>query len=121
LPELRAIASYFREKGGRFWVAERGGEVIACVGLSPRPDRGVELHKLYVRRDSRRQGMGSRLCQLVESTAQERGASHVELWTDTRFQTAHLVYQKRGYLRGSTVRELHDKSATVEYYYRKDL
>lgn len=121
LPELRAIASHFRKKSGSFWVAERGGQVIACVGLSPRPNRGVELHKLYVRRECRRQGIGGRLCQLVESSAKERGASHVELWSDTRFETAHQVYEKRGYVRGPTTRALHDKSDTVEYYYRKEL
>jgi len=121
LPELRVIASYFRKKGGRFWVAERSVKVIACVGLSPRPHRGVELHKLYVRRECRRQGIGGRLCDMVESSARERGASHVELWSDTRFETAHQVYEKRGYVRGPTTRALHDKSDTVEYYYRKEL
>ncbi len=95
--------------------------MIGCIGLSPRPNRGIELHKLYVRKDVRRQGVGTRLCELVESNAKERGASHLELWTDTRFETAHRVYEKRGYVRGPSTRELHDKSATVEYYYRKDL
>ncbi len=121
LPELRVIATHFRSKGGRFWVAQRRGEVIGCIGLSPRPNRGIELHKLYVRKDVRRQGIGTRLCEFVESSAKERGASHLELWTDTRFETAHQVYEKRGYVRGPSTRELHDKSATVEYYYRKDL
>ncbi|HME91531.1 MAG TPA: GNAT family N-acetyltransferase [Myxococcaceae bacterium] len=121
LPELRAIATHFRKKDGRFWVAERGGRVIACVGLSPQPSGGVELHKLYVRKDSRRQGIGGSLCQLVEATAKELGAAYVELWSDTRFTTAHQVYEKRGYVRGPTTRALHDKSNTVEYHYRKEL
>src|SRR5262245_29152231 len=31
LPELRAIATSFRRWGGRFWVDEREGVVIACI------------------------------------------------------------------------------------------
>ncbi len=121
MPELRAIASHFRGLQGRFWVAERSGSVVGCIGFAPLPSDGVQLHKLYVRADSRRCGIGAALCNLVEASARERGATHVELWSDTRFETAHLVYERRGYLRGSKTRELHDKSDTVEYFFRKDL
>jgi putative acetyltransferase len=121
MPELRAIGSHFRRLGGRFWVAERQGSIVGCIGLAPLANRGVQLHKLYMRADSRRRGIGGALCDLVESTARERGATYVELWSDTRFQTAHLVYERRGYVRGSETRELHDRSATVEYFFRKEL
>jgi putative acetyltransferase len=121
MPELLRIATHFRELGGRFWVAERGGEVVSCIGFAPLPSGRVQLHKLYVRADCRRTGIGSRLCDLVESSARERGATHVELWSDTRFQTAHVLYERRGYRRGSLTRELHDKSATVEYFFEKEV
>jgi putative acetyltransferase len=50
-----------------------------------------------------------------------RRASAIELWSDTRFLDAHRLYEKRGYVRGPKTRELHDKSKSVEYYYRKAL
>ena len=36
IPELRAIATAFRDQGGRFWVAEDAARVVACVGYKPK-------------------------------------------------------------------------------------
>ena len=104
MPELRAIASHFRRLEGCFRVAERAGSVIGCIGYAPLQNGGVQLHKLY-----------------VEALAAAREATHVELWSDTRFETAHRMYERRGYHRGPKTRELHDKSNTVEYFFCKEL
>src|SRR5262245_25285190 len=65
LPELRAIATAFREWGGRFWVAERGGRVVGCVGFSPgKKDGYAELKKLYVEKPAREAGLGDTLCRM---------------------------------------------------------
>ena len=124
LPELRAIATLFQRWGGRFWVAERGGRVIGCVGLTPSavaPDEGIELRKLYVAKAARKMGLGSALCDLVENTGRDLKKKFVELWSDTRFENAHALYARRGYTKGPQTRDLHDKSASVEYYFRLDL
>jgi putative acetyltransferase len=122
MPELRAIRSHFAERGGRMWVAAHGDRVVGSVGFTPSADgRGLELRKLYVHASARRQGLGGRLCALVEDEARRRGAGFVELWSDTRFLDAHRLYAKRGYERGPETRELHDLSATVEYFFRRAL
>ncbi|HZR80748.1 MAG TPA: GNAT family N-acetyltransferase [Candidatus Binatia bacterium] len=126
VPELRAIASHFARREGRFWVAERGREVVACVGCVPivaRADGGsaLELLKLYVAKRARRSGLGTRLCELVAREARLRGAARIELWTDTRFADAHRLYQRLGYVRLQETRELHDRSATVELHFEKRL
>ena len=122
IPELRAIASAFERVDGRFWVAERDGEVVGCVGLSPAAEPGgVELKKLYVAASERRSGLGSRLTDLVEDEARARGAAFIDLWSDTKFETAHRFYRGRGYVSDGQTRELHDKSDTVEYYFKKRL
>jgi putative acetyltransferase len=121
MPELRAIASHFRRLEGCFRVAERAGSVVGCIGFAPLRNGGVQLHKLYVRADCRRRGIGAALCDFVEATAAAQKATHVELWSDTRFETAHRMYEGRGYHRGPETRELHDKSNTVEYFFRKEL
>lgn len=126
VPELRRIASAHAEWGGDFRVAEhfrgagRQGRIVGCVGWRPaEPGRGLELHKLYVAAGARRSGLGSTLCSLVERAA--RGLDFVQLWSDTRFEDAHRLYERRGYRRGPELRELHDLSGSVEHYYRLSL
>lgn len=120
VPELRAIATWFAARGGRFWVGEADGRIVASVGFVP-AGSGVELCKLYVDRSRRRAGLGSRLVGLVEAAAGERGAGFVELWSDTRFLDAHRLYERLGYVRRPGTRVLGDLSNTVEYHYCKAL
>jgi putative acetyltransferase len=121
-PELLAIASAYKRKGGRFWVAEGEGRVIASIGFAPAPtEGGVILQKLYVARSARRQGLGHRLVDVVEAEAADRGSARVELWTDTRFEPAHRLYERLGYVRNGSTRELGDLSHSVEYHYLKVL
>ncbi|MBO0681804.1 MAG: GNAT family N-acetyltransferase [Candidatus Dormibacteraeota bacterium] len=120
MPQLRSPASAFAEWQGRLWVAESGARIVGCAGLTA--IHGVaELKHLYVAAQARRRGLGGRLCELVEAEARRRGHSRIELWTDTRFGDAHRLYESRGYVRGREVRELHDLSASVEYFYSKPL
>lgn len=124
LPELRCIATSFQRWGGRFWVVLREGRVIGCVGFTPSaasPSEGIELRKLYVDKTARKMGLGSALCDLVEGAARSLDKKFVELWSDTRFENAHALYARRGYTKGPETRDLHDKSASVEYYFRLDL
>ncbi len=122
MPELREIRSYFARHEGRFWVAEQDGEIVGSIGLTVATDStGIELKKLYVRNSQRKQGLGGRLTDLVEAEAAERHARFIDLWSDTRFTTAHAFYERRGFVRGPNTRELHDKSDTVEFYFVKRL
>lgn len=128
LPELRAIQTYFEHHGGQFWVGESEQKIVACIGWTPSVASAdaklaqdtIELRKLYVHPIVRRQGLGARLCTMIEDVARSQRKPFVELWSDTKFVDAHRLYESRGYRRGGT-RELHDLSNTVEYYYRKQL
>ncbi|MDB4992588.1 MAG: N-acetyltransferase [Myxococcaceae bacterium] len=123
MPYARAIATYFTRGGGRIWVAEsreRAGRIIASGAFLP-VDGGIELHKLYLRREERGSGLASTLCDRIEGEGRTRGARFVELWSDTRFERAHRFYERRGYVRGATTRDLHDKSNSTEFYFRLDL
>ncbi len=123
MPELRRVATHHRERGGAFWLAESDGRVVGCAGFvaSPGPESTIELKKLYVHRRARKVGLGAIFGDRVERIARESGASVIELWSDTRFVTAHRFYEKRGYVRGATTRDLHDKSDTIEYHFCKQL
>ncbi len=122
MPELLRIASWFAEHDGEFWVAEQDGRVVGCIGYTPAADpSGVELKKLYVSRSAREGGIGGRLTERVEAAARRRGARFIDLWSDTRFETAHVFYARRGWRKSGATRELHDKSNTVEFYFEKPL
>jgi len=124
MPELATLSTTFRAATGAFWVAHRevlGVPVlVGCVGYARHGD-AVELKKLYVAASERRTGLGGRLVDEVEAAARAHGARSVELWSDTRFETAHRFYERRGYLRTGATRPLHDASGTLEYHFTKAL
>jgi putative acetyltransferase len=114
-PALKAPASSF----DRFWVVEEGGRVGGCVGLALGDP--AELKKLYLDARLRGQGLGRDLIALVEDTARASGARRIELWSDTRFTTAHVVYERCGYRKTGRTRDLHDRSNTTEFHFEKGL
>lgn len=122
MPHLRAVADAYRAWGGRAWIAEEAGRVVASIGLVPaRGWQAGEVRMLYVLPAARRAGLGSRLLALAEAEAEAaaRGAVRIELWSDTRFTDAHRFYLRHGYTRGPDSRELHDLSDSVEHFFFK--
>jgi putative acetyltransferase len=122
LVDLRSPGRSFGEKGGAFFVAEdERGRACACVAIDyPAPRQG-ELHRLYVRPDLRRRGLGERLIRLAEAHAAERGTKTIVFWSDTRFADAHRLYERLGYARACVTRELGDVSNSVEHRFDKEL
>jgi putative acetyltransferase len=122
LPDLRAPGSSAAAKGGAFWVMEDArGRVCACVAVDFPEPGAAELHRLYVRPDQRRRGLGERLVDLVENHARGQGAGRIFFWSDTRFTSAHRLYQRLGYRQIGGTRNLGDISNSVEYRFEKEL
>jgi putative acetyltransferase len=120
MPELLHPAASYAKCDGRFWVVEAHGRIIGTIALQPSAEPGVvELQKLYVAREMRRNGLGGFLCHLVEREAHRRGAHAIELWSDIKLLDAHRRYERLGYRRGETLKSYNDTSGTVRYYYRK--
>ncbi|MEN9230940.1 MAG: GNAT family N-acetyltransferase [Thermostichus sp. DG02_5_bins_236] len=122
VPELLQPATAFAQLGGSLWVAQQQEQVVGCVAMVPTatPER-IELKKLYTLPKVRGRGLGRRLIEQVETAARQQQARFVHLWTDTRFITAHRVYERLGYARLPETRELYDRSNSVEYHYEKSL
>jgi putative acetyltransferase len=125
-PELDAIATHFAERGGAIWVAEpeerRAGHIVGSIACAPTEEAGtVELFKLYVAREIRGRGLARSLLGRVIGFADERGATSVRLFTDTRFLDAHRFYERNGFVRLPGSRSLHDLSNSWEYPYRLSL
>jgi putative acetyltransferase len=108
--------------GCSFWLAEdERGRACACVAVDF-PDPGLaELHRLYVRPDQRRRGLGEALVSLAEEFARRAGAERLVFWSDTRFTTAHRLYARLGFSGSGETRELGDISNSREYFFEKRL
>ncbi len=115
-PELRALASYYSERGGALWLAEAGDGMVAAAPLG---GGAWEISRVYVHPRRHGAGLGEALLATAERHAIAAGAAEFALWTDTRFQRAHRFYQKHGYVRAGAVRALHDIAGTIEYRYAK--
>ena len=118
-PELRHPATAFEA----FWVLTQDGAVRGCASCGTRSDadgtRWLEIKKVYLDARLRGMGQGRRLIETVEQHARALGIDHIDLWSDTRFETAHAVYEKLGYSRTGEIRELGDLSNTTEYRFEK--
>lgn len=123
--DLQAPRTAIEEKRGDWWVAEDDREqLVATCGWAPTEDLhepAIELKRLYVAPSRRGRGLGRWLVEQVEQVARERGCRVVELWSDTRFDDAHRLYERLGYQRLAETRDLHDPSDTTEYQFRKVL
>lgn len=88
-------------------VAELDGRVVASVTLAEpgtpwaevsRPDE-LEVRMLAVAESARRRGIADRLMDEAEAHARRRGLAAVVLSTEPVMAAAHVLYERRGYLR----------------------
>jgi putative acetyltransferase len=123
LSDLRHPGRPFGSNGGRFWVLDdERGRIRACVAVDFPEARTAELHRLYVRPDQRRQGLGERLVAYVEAYSRGKGAARLFFWSDTRFTAAHRLYERLGYAQApGDARALGDISGSREYRFDKGL
>jgi GNAT superfamily N-acetyltransferase len=114
-PELRALATYYRDQGGAMWVTQ---DVSGMVAARPSGAGTWEVCRVYVHPRLHGQGLAGQLMDIAERHAAAQGARTLELWSDTRFGRAHRFYEKRGYLRGDR-RALGDLCHSEEWHYSR--
>jgi len=90
-------ASYFKEPGGHFWVAEIDGQIKGIVGIQRRTREEAELRRMSVAADSRRHGIGGKLLETAEAFCWEKGYQRIRLTTVSLLQSAIALYRKHGY------------------------
>lgn len=121
-PELAAPASHYEKRGGRLFVAEDKGVIVASFAVSSPDGDGVfEINKVYLDRDRRGSGLAQRLYATAVEEVHRRGGRAMKLWTDTRFLSGHRFYEKLGFVRQPVVRFLADATDGWEFAYRLEL
>lgn len=111
--------SSFRDPGGEFWVVVENGVIHATAAVKLDGDHG-ELKCLYVHASLRRLGWGRRLTEMAMQHAERAGKKRFLLWSDTRFEKAHRLYDRMGF-RQTGFRDLHDSNDTKEFGFEIDL
>ena len=98
--DLLDVQKNYIDTGDMFWLAiDENDRVIGCVGYKSIPDTTeVRLHRLYIKADRKRQGIGTRLLHTVEKHLRENGktAAHVHLGGKEYFESRQF-YPKHGY------------------------
>ncbi len=111
----------YRAPIGAFWVMrDESGTVVGSIAANRVDGPTVELHRLYLDARLRGKGLGRRLVETAVEWAREHGAWRIELWSDTRFEDAHRLYERLGYVKSGS-RKLDDVNDTVEFRYERDL
>ncbi len=81
-----------------FIVAWRGDEALGCGALRPMDETDtVEIKRMFVRPEARRQGISRLILTALEDLAHEFGYQKVRLETGTRNPEALALYQSSGY------------------------
>jgi putative acetyltransferase len=121
MPDIvRPAQSSLATQGHFLAVEDTAGRVCACAGVDFPAPGIAELHRLYVRPDMRGRGLARLLTARMEDFARARGVTRMVMWSDTRFSTAHRLYETLGYARGVT-RSLGDISQSREFFFDKML
>lgn len=82
---------------GRFVVADQGGRVVGCGGLTLIDASTAEIKRMWVDASVRGIGLGKRLLLRLERDAAELGATRVLLDTNRVLTQAISMYTRAGY------------------------
>jgi len=119
VPDLLDLERHYGGAAGAFWVARLDGQVVGSVGVGRLPDGRAELHRLYLDATLRGRGVGRALVEAVLEWCRSAGISRLTLWSDTRFDRAHRLYEGMGF-KQTGERELpDDPNQTREFGYER--
>ena len=98
--DLLDLDGFYFNKGDMFWIAlDNNNRVIGCVGCNILPDCEAVLHRLYVKYNLKRNGIGTELLNTAENFARENGRKtmKVHLGDKVTYFESRQFYPKHGY------------------------
>jgi GNAT superfamily N-acetyltransferase len=119
VPDLLEFDRRYAGPAGAFWVARRGAEVVGSVGVERLPDGRAELHRLYLDATLRGRGVGRALVETVLGWCRTAGVRRLVLWSDTRFDRAHRLYERMGFMQTGERELPDDPNDTWEFGYER--
>jgi GNAT superfamily N-acetyltransferase len=95
--EIGCIALYYGTRGGGFWVARDGADLVGMFGLEPASSGGMELRRMYVAPEARRRGIAHAMLRFAEAETVRCGADRLVLSTSELQAEALALYRSAGY------------------------
>ncbi len=118
VPDLLLFEQHYAASRGAFFVVREGRSVVGSVGVERLGDGAAELHRLYLDAPLRGRGLGRALVDAVLTWCRIEGIRHLVLWSDTRFDRAHALYERMGFRRTGE-RALADANESREFRYER--
>jgi putative acetyltransferase len=119
VPDLLAFDRHYAPPRGAFFVVRDGGRIVGSVGVDRLGEDAAELHRLYLDADVRGRGLGRVLVERVLEWCRAEAIARVSLWSDTRFDLAHRLYERMGFMRTGQRELPGDPNETREYRYER--
>ena len=110
------VERFYQETGGEFWVVEKEEKLVGTAGYYPisRGKNAVEIRKMYLLPEVRRQGLGRFLLEALEYAIAQRHYQEIWVETATVLSEAIQLYKKHGYQPAEGV-----ETARCDRVYRK--
>jgi len=119
VPDLLRFDDHYAAPRGAFFVVRAGDDVVGSVGVA-RIDRDTaELHRLYLDAALRGRGTGRALVDAVVGWCRVHAVTRLVLWSDTRFDRAHRLYERMGFSRTGDRVLAGDLNDTHEYGFER--
>ena len=99
-PDLLDIKTNYIDKGDMFWIAlGENNRVIGCVGYETIKPLEARIHRLYIKPELKRQGIGSALLETLVKYVKEKGYNKLSIHTgDERYWESKLFYKAKGFI-----------------------
>jgi len=124
--EIDRISEYYSERQGSFWVAFIDAKIIGMFGLEQSGPTAMELRRMYVDPDQRRDGIGRKLLHFAENQCRANNFHQLELSTSEAQPEALLFYRNSGFelVREEIAEAANNKTiggGIRRYYFKKNL
>lgn len=119
VPDLLRFPAHYEPPRGAFFVIRQGGVIVGSVGVERLDANIAELHRLYLDAELRGRRIGRALVEAVLDWCRAHEIPRLILWSDTRFEQAHRLYSRMGFIQTGERDLPLDVNGTREYGFER--
>ena len=119
VPDLFDFDAHYAPPRGGCWVVRDGRTIVGSIGVERLDAHRAELHRLYLDAVLRGHGLGRALTETALAWCRDGGIGRAILWSDTRFDRAHRLYERLGFARTGERDLPDDVNNTHEYRFER--